>query len=274
MADYDEVIPPGSEGKIGVKLIGHKLHVGRFKKAFTVKTNDPENAKVTLSVSGTIKQVFQVSKGLSLSGYKGEELKEEIIISTAVEDDIKLTGYHWSEKSADRHTLEEGVGVKITPVEKGKKYKIETWLKKDLPPKQYFADLFIETDFDKLPEKKLAFRLHIMDDVELHPSTIYMRELQIAEGTTKSFEKIVSVISARGDSLKILDVIPSDESITWNIREVRPGKAYTCKFQIRPKSEPGKYEATLTFLTNYPGYEELVVPIKGSVRITKDAVKR
>ncbi len=270
MADYDEVIPPGSEGKIGVKLIGHKLHPGRFKKSFTVKTNDPENAKVTLSVIGHIKQVFQVSKGLDLSGYKGEKLKEEVILTSNLEERITLTGYHWSGKSRDKKALEEGVGVKITPIEKGKKYKIETWLKKDLPPKHYFADLFIETDFDKLPEKKLTFRLNIMDDVELHPSTIYMRELLMTEGTTKSFEKVVSVISARGDSLKILDVIPSDNSITWNIREVKPGKAYTCRFQIRPRSEPGKYEASLTFLTNYPGYEELVVSIKGSVRLTRD----
>ncbi len=43
---------------------------------------------------------------------------------------------------------------------------------------------------------------------------------------------------------------------------------------MRPKAEPGKYEASLKFLTNYPGYEELVVPIKGSVRLTKDSVKR
>ena len=274
MADYDEVIPPGSEGTISVKLIGHKLHPGRFKKSFTVKTNDPENTKVTLSVIGHVKQVFQVSKGLSLSGYKGEKLKEEVILTSALEEEIDLTGYHWSEKSRDRKALEEGVGIKITTLEKGKKYKIETWLKKDLPPKQYFADLFLETDFDKLPEKKLTFRLHIMDDVELHPSTIYMRELVMTEGTSKNFEKVVSVISARGDSLKILDVIPSDESITWNIREVKPGKAYTCRFQIRPKAEPGKYEASLKFLTNYPGYEELVVPIKGSVRLTKEKVKR
>jgi hypothetical protein len=147
------------------------------------------------------------------------------------------------------------------------------WLKKDLPPKQYYADLYIETDSKKLPEKKLPFRLQIMDDVELHPSTIYMRELIMTEGTSKSFEKIVSIISARGDSLKILDVVPSDDSITWNIREVKPGKAYTCKFQIRPKAEPGKYEASLKFLTNYRGYEELVVPIKGSVRLTKEEGK-
>jgi hypothetical protein len=270
VADYDEVIPSGSEGKIVVKLVGHKLHPGRFTKSFTVKTNDPENAKVTLKVSGMVKQVFQLSKGLSLSGYKGEKLKEDVVLTSSIDEPIHLTGYHWSDTSRDKDALQEGVGVKITPMEEGKKYKVEAWLKKDLPPKQYFADLFLDTDFKELPEKKLAFRLHIMDDVELHPSTIYMRELQVPQGTTKSFEKVVSIISARGDSLKILDVVPSDPNITWNIREVKPGKAYTVRFQIRPDSEPGKYEASMKFLTNYPGYEELVVPIKGSVRVMKD----
>jgi hypothetical protein len=273
VADYDKVIPPGSEGKISVKLMGNKLHSGHFKKSFAVKTNDPENPKVKLYVAGNIKQVFQMSKALSLSGYKGEELKDEVILTSTLPDKINLTGYHWSERSRDRQALEEGIGIKITPVEKGKKYKVEAWLKKELPPKQYFADLYVDTDFAMLEKKKISFRLTIMNDVELHPSTIYMRELHIAEGTSKSFEKNVSIIAARGDSLKIHEVVPSDSSITWNLREVRPGKAYTCKFQIRPKSEPGKYEASLKFLTNYPGYEELVVPIKGSVRLVKKAGK-
>jgi hypothetical protein len=270
VADYDEVIPPGSEGKIRVKLIGRKLHNGNFKKSFTVKTNDPENPKVVLSVRGHIQQVFNLSKALSLSGYRGEEIKEEVVMTSNLDDTITVTGHRWGGNSKDRAVLKGGVGVRVTPIEEGKKYKIETWLKEDLPPKQYFADLIIETDSEKLPEKKLTFRLHIMDDVELHPSAIYMRELHVQEGTSKSFEKVVSVIAARGDSLKILDVVPSDDTITWNMREVRPGKAYTCRFQIRPKAEPGKYEAAIKFHTNYSGYEELVVPIKGSVRVIRD----
>jgi hypothetical protein len=268
VADYDKVIPSGSEGKISVKLVGSKLHPGNFKKSFTVKTNDPENAKTILYVMGNIKKVFQVSKALSLSGYMGDILEDEIVITTALDEPVNLTGYRWSEKGRDREILEKGIDVKITPIEKGKKYRIETRMKEPLPPKQYFSDLFITTDFEKIPEKKLPFRLQVMEDVELHPSTVYMRELHVPEGTTKSFDKVVSVIASRGDSLKILDIIPSDDTMTWNIREVRPGKAFTCRFQVRPPAVPGKYEASLKFITNYPGYEELVVPIKGSVRIT------
>lgn len=267
MADYDEVIPPGSEGKINVKLIGYKLPTGKFKKSFTVKTNDPENEKVILYVTGNVQKIFEISKGLALTGYRNEELKDEVILTSTVATPIAIKGFHWSDKTKEREILDQAVGVKITALEKGKKYKLETWLKKQLPPKQYYADIVLETDFDKLPEKQVSLRIQVMDDVEVHPSSIYMHELLVSEGMSKSFEKALSVIASRGDSLKILDIVPSDESITYNIREVKPGKAYTIRFQIRPPSVPGKYEATMTFKTNYKGYETIEVPIRGAVRI-------
>ncbi|MDD3642551.1 MAG: hypothetical protein PHQ19_03705 [Candidatus Krumholzibacteria bacterium] len=271
MADYDEVIPPGSEGRINVKLIGYKLPTGKFKKSFTVKTNDPENEKVILYVSGNVQKIFEVSKGLSLTGYRNEEPRDEVIVTSTVETPIAITGYHWSDKTKEREILEEAIGVKITPLEKGRKHKLETWMKKHLPPRQYFADIVLETDFDKLPEKQIALRVQVMDDVEVHPNSIYMHELLVSEGTSKSFEKALSIIASRGDSLRVLEITPSDETITYNIREVKPGKAYTVRFQIRPPSIPGKYEAALTFRTNYKGYETIEVPIKGAVRVVQES---
>lgn len=269
MADYDEVIPPGSEGKINVKLIGYKLPTGKFRKSFTVKTNDPENEKVILYVSGDVRKIFEISKALSLTGYRNEELKDEVILTSTIETPITIKGFHWSDKTKEKEALDRAVGVKITTLEKGKKYKLETWLKKQLPPKQYFADIVLETDFDKLPEKQISLRVQVMDDVEVHPEQIYMHELLVTEGTSKSFEKTLSIIASRGDSLKILEITPSDPTITYNIREVKPGKAYTIRFKIRPPSVPGKYEATLTFKTNYKGYETLEVPIRGAVRVVQ-----
>ena len=267
MADYDEVIPPGSEGKINVRLIGYKLPTGKFKKSFTVKTNDPENEKVILYLTGNVQRIFDMSKGLALTGYLNEELKDEVVLTSTIDTPIHITGYHWSDKTKEKDILDKAIGVKITPLEKGKKYKVETWMKKQLPPRQYFADLVLETDFDKLPEKQVSLRIQVMNDVEVHPDQVYMHELRLTEGTTQSFEKAISVIAARGDSLKILEVTPSDDSITYNMREVKPGKAYTIRFTIRPPAIPGKYEASMTIKTNYKGYETLVVPIKGAVRV-------
>ncbi len=267
MADYDKVILPGSEGRIGIKITGHKIHPGRFNKSFTVKTNDPENSKVILSVSGIVKRVFELSKSMNLSGFANEKLELESIISIHLPDDINITGWHWAEKSKHYDFLIENIGVDLQTREPGKKYSLKVWTKDYIEPGRYLGDLILETDFKDIPEKKQMFSLTITPDVQLAPRTVIMREMRLSGGKTKNFEKRVSVIAARGDSLQILEVIPDRDDITVNVRETRPGKAFSCVISIRPPAKSGRYEGTVTFITNYPGYEKLELPIKGMVRV-------
>lgn len=267
MADFDKVILPGSEGKIAVKIVGFKIHPGRFTKSFTVTTNDTENPKVILKVTGTVKKVFDFTKTLSISGFADEELAVETVITNKLPVAINATGWHWSDKSKDYDFLTKNVEVKLEPIEAGRQYRLKTSTKGVIESGQYNGDIMLETDFADLPEKKFAFRMVVTPEVQVHPATIIMREMRLNEGATKSFEKVVSLIAARGDSLKILDVIPSRDDITVNVREVRPGKAFSCKLSIRPPAVSGKYTGSIKFLTNYPGYEEIVAEIRGTVRV-------
>ena len=232
-----------------------------------MQTNDPEHKKIVLSVTGIVKQVFELSKSLNLSGFEKEELKLESIISIKLPDQINITGWHWSEKSKNADFLSENIGVDLVTVEPGKKYNLKVRTKGDAEPGRYIGDLVLETDFKDIPEKKMMISLTITPDVQLAPRTVIMREMRVSGGKTKNFEKRVSVIAARGDSLQILEVIPDREDITVNVRETRPGKAFSCVISIRPPAKSGRYEGTVTFVTNYPGYEKLVLPIKGMVRV-------
>ncbi|MBN2070828.1 MAG: hypothetical protein JW814_05155 [Candidatus Krumholzibacteriota bacterium] len=266
MADYDKVILPGQEGKIGIKITGFKIHPGRFKKSFTVATNDPENQKVVLYVTGVVKKVFEFSKSLNLSGFAGEKLELESIISIQLPEAIAFTGWHWSEKSRDYDFLCDNLGIDMLTMEAGKRFSLKVWTRGEVKPGNYGGDLILETDFKDIPEKSVMFRLTITPDVQATPSNVIMKEMRIAEGTTKNFEKIVSVIATRGDTLRILEVIPDREDITVNVRETRPGKAFSCVVSIRPPAESGKYQGSVTFVTNYKGYERITVPITGMVR--------
>lgn len=268
MADFDKVILPGMEGKIGIKIVGYKIHPGRFTKSFTVTTNDPDSPKVIIKVTGLVKKVFNITKSLSLSGFANEELKIETVVTNELQNPIQITGWHWNKKSKDYEFLTEHIGVKLEVIESGRQYRLKTWTRDEVPFGQYTGDIIVETDFVDLPEKKFPFRMVITPDVQVHPNTVIMREMRLQEGTSKSFEKVVSIIAARGDSLKILDVIPSREDITVNLREVRPGKAFSCKISLRPPVESGKYMGSIKFITNYPGYEEIVTQIRGTVRVS------
>ena len=268
MADFDKVILPGMEGKIEIKIVGFKIHPGRFTKSFTVTTNDADSPKVVLKVTGSVKKVLDFTKSLSLSGFANEKLKIETVITNKLQNSIQITGWHWSKKSRDYDFLAEHIGVKLEAIENGKQYRLETWTRDKVPFGQYTGDIILETDFAELPEKKFPFRMVITPDVQVHPNTIIMREMRMQDGVSKNFEKVVSIIAARGDSLKILDVIPSREDITVNLREVRPGKAFSCTISLRPPAESGKYMGSIKFITNYPGYEEIVAQIRGTVRVS------
>lgn len=272
MADYDEVIPPGKEGRIHVKVHGSKIHPGHQKKGWTVTTNDPENKKVILHVAFDVKKVFEISKNLSLAGFIDEDLRMETIVTNLIDAPIHITGYHWSEKSRDSKKLKDKLGVDIEELaddpagERGRKYRLKVWAKEKLPPGLYMSELILETDFDKLKEKPVRVRITVTPDVEIHPNKIYMGEMMVNSGTSKSFDRVFRVIAARGDSLKILRAIPDSDDITIKIQEIQPGKVYRGTVRVRPPSTIGIYNSSVKIITNYPGYEELVLDITGSIR--------
>ena len=266
MADFDKVIPPGKEGEIKVKIFGTKIHPGHFNKGYTVTTNDPNNSRVVLSIAGDIVRVFDFSNDLTISGFKDEDLKLETIITNLIETPIKITDYKWVQRAGFPDDFEKKLGVKLEKIEEGRKYRLKVWNKKKLNPGHHMADLVLATDFHLLKEKSIAVRFTITADVEVHPRTMHLGEMFVPEGTSKSFDRSFRIIAARGDSLKVLSVIPDREDITVNIKEVSPGKSFRGTVKIRPPSTVGRYTASLKIITNYPGYEELKLPVKGIVR--------
>lgn len=269
MADYDKVILPGKEGKIGVKIYGHKIHPGHFRKGFTITTNDPTNRKIVLTINGDVTKVFEVTKDLYISGFADEDLDLETSVINLLDEPIRITGARWAEKGRDSSEMGELLDVKLDEKKAGREYRISITNTKPLEPgNHYMGDLVLETDYPKLKEKKLLVRVTVTPDVEVHPKNIIMREMRVREGTSKSFDRVITVIAARADSLQIRDIIADRDDISVSIKEVHPGKSFRCTVRVRPPSQNGKYVAQLRILTNYKGYEEIPVKIMGSVRVT------
>lgn len=267
MADFDKVIPPGKEGKIIVKIYGHKIFAGHFKKSYTVTTNDPDNERLVLTLSGEVVKVFDVSSELALTGFTDEILKKEVILTNLLDEPIHLDGYRWSGKSTTSPEMEKKIGIKLEPVERGRKYRLTAWNKEPLDPGHYLGYVFLKSDYEGLEEKKVMIRFTITPDVEVHPKAVFMREMIVEEGTSKSFDKKITIIAARADSLKILKIVPDREDITVNVQEIVPGKSFRCSIRLRPPTETGRYLGTLKIYTNYPGYEEMPFNISGTVRV-------
>ena len=266
MAEYDKVIPPGKEGKVQVKIDGKKIFPGMVEKSFTVLTNDPANKQFSLIVQGNVKKVFEVSKELSWAGFADEEFKIEAIITNLLTTPVNILGVKWDQGSKDKG-LDQKIGVKLDTIEKGKKFRLKVWKKKELPPDRLVADLILTTDYPKLKEKILKLSIVVAHDVELHPERLFFGEMILPPGATKPFDRTFNIIAARGDSLKILRVVPNRKDISVNIKESLPGKSYQGTVSIRPESKIGQYFGSVKIFTNYEKYKEINLDLVGSVRV-------
>lgn len=265
MADYTKVIPPGQEGTIKAKIDGKKIFAGYLEKVLNVKTNDPETPDMVLTLQFTVKKVFDVSSELNWTGFQDEDIKLETIITNLMTTPINIKSYEWAPVSKEKQ-LDTRLAVKLETIEKGKKYKLTLRKKKDIPPDRYYGELMLLTDYPKLPEKVLKFSISVVKDVEVYPDRLFFGEMVIEKGTSKSFDRMFNVIAARGDSLKILKVVPSSPEITVKIQEQTPGKSFKGTVWVRPPDKIGQYVGSIKIYTNYPKFKELILDIVGSVR--------
>ena len=88
---FDRAIPPGGEGviKIGLKTDGYggkQLH-----RSILVKTNDPNNKKIYLTVTGKVTSLVTIKPAMvSLSGTPGQNLEALVTISPAKNFNMKI----------------------------------------------------------------------------------------------------------------------------------------------------------------------------------------
>ncbi len=228
-------------------------------------TNDPENPRVGITLKGKVKKVFQLSQPLALSGFIGEDFSIKAILENKLDQPVHITGVGWSESTDEN--IKNNLEVKLEAVEEGRKYSITVDDKDRFTKGSYHGALVLKTDFDKVKEKTVDVRVLVHAEVQLYPEKLLLPEMVVPQGATKSFQKVVTIIVKKGDSLKIKDVVPSREDIVTTLTEVKPGKAFRCKLTIRPESRDGEYKGSIKFITNYPGYEEVEVEILGRVRV-------
>ncbi|HVO76484.1 MAG TPA: hypothetical protein VMT60_00730, partial [Candidatus Bathyarchaeia archaeon] len=123
------------------------------------------------------------------------------------------------------------------------------------------------TDYPKIPEKTLSLVIVIQRDVQVYPDRLFFGEMVIPPGGTKAFDRMFTIMAARGDSLKILRAVPSRNDMTVKIQELVPHKSFRGMIWVRPESRIGAYAGSVKIYTNYPKFKEITIDIVGSVRV-------
>ena len=265
MADFDKVIPPGKEGKIRVKISGQKLTTpGSFEKNFTVATNDPDNKRFVLALSGAVKKVFDFSVTMLSTVYVGEKAKMECTATNLLATPVKITNVRWSD-DARAKGFNEKFSLKLKAIESGKKYLVTAVSKQALPAGNHSGHIILTTDYERMKEKSVYMSVLVREEVEIKPERIYCTEMILPASGERTFTYRFTVSASRGDSLKVLKAVSNRDDMTVNIVETERGKTWEGTISIRPKTIASQYLGSVKITTNYTGYRELPLDVVGMV---------
>lgn len=259
-----DTLSPGETGEIAFRLDLTDAR-GPVKKTITVPSNDPQQPKLLLIISGVVEAVFDVSPPMVFFGEvpPGETARETIEIRRL-----------------------DGKKLSITRAETSREY-LKTSVEPGTNSDSQTAVLVIEATGTGRPEQftdilnvilerssKPAFHIPVagqfVASIEVEPSalrwTVPDPEHWPGPNPAVALTRKITISSTvTNRSLDVVEFVSSfDEDLLIKVDEVERGQ----KFEITVKlSEPFKEskQGTLTFVTNYPDYPSIIVPIQITV---------
>jgi thiol-disulfide isomerase/thioredoxin len=255
--DYPKEIAPGEEGKFPFRLNTRSLK-GKFTKAITVGTNDPANAQIRLTLTGTVKHPIDVdpARGAFFGQIKRDAVvSRKITITNNTDESLNLT--------LDSKASSGCFQVDLAEKEPGKVYELTVTAH---PPYQSGLNrhnVVLTTNNPKQPTITVPCMAEILERIDIRPARINVPHSSAS--TTPSLPRKVR-ISNNGDTpLKLGEATATDPRLTVEVKELQPGVHFDVIVNI-----PGGYSpeagTAVVVKTDDKEFPELRIPIEGLAR--------
>jgi hypothetical protein len=224
VTSYDEVIPPGSEGKVSVK-VNTARRQGSFSRSVKLETNDPSNSQITLIVQMNIKKEITIrpSDKFSWDANMDEETSKKFFVSSIDPDfliskvesknpDFKIQYEKLSENSCDGKSCYE-VNITFSPKN---------------AVSRYSEIITIVSNSKKQPKMPLRIYGKIRGSIQYEPESITL--LVSSKNPNKSSAEVV--LSKAKGNLKILDISSDNPAVKISLKPIEEGKKYTLTVSV------------------------------------------
>ena len=248
LKNYDREILPGEAGKLPIVMDTSHLR-SKVRKIVQVRSNDPENAEITLDIAGTVKQRIGVepARGGSFGRIKPNEVvKRTLTLKNNTDNPVEL-----SLMTPRAGSFE----MELTETKPGQSWELKL---RTAPPyrEQYNrAQVRLKTNLAEQPVVEFPASVYVLPKVEISPSTVI-----IPRAMPQPRKQPVRVTFNTDESYKVLSATADDDQIDVKVHEARPN-AYTITLGMPANYLPPESGGKLTVKTNHPGDETLTVLI-------------
>ena len=250
-------IAPGKEGEIKVTF-KTKRRKGDQSKRITVRSNDPDQPVVTLTIKGKVKVEVEVKPNTIFFGQinKNMGLNREITIIPSTQKDFKV------------ESIETSSNLITTVLENYQEadkrgYKVKVKLAKEFKPGRVNESVMIKTNNPKVPQVRVAVSGTILGDIAVSPGHLSFMSSSVGVRNVRR----INLVNSGDIPLKVQDVQIASPGFTHELKTVTEGKQIEITVIFKPDDETSSRISTrLLIKTNIPDQREIQIPIYTSLR--------
>ncbi len=249
--NHPQFIEPGESGQFPFRLNTNKIK-GKFTKAISVITSDPENKTITLRLTGVVKQYVDVTPQTVQFGRVKEDtvVSETLTITNNTDTPLKL--------SIDEKTNPQCFKGKIKELIPGKKYELTVTAQ---PPFRTGINRFplkIDTNIPNQQQLNIFCIATLPERLQIKPDRLIVS----ASAKTESVRKLW--FTNNGEKpVKVTKASCGNPGVKVEKNDVEEGKKYLIVVTIPPRFKPGKDEAVVVE-TDDPEKPRITIPFQES----------
>ncbi len=229
VTNYDELIPPGKQGKIEFVLDGEKVH-DQFNKNATVSSNDPVHPTMTIAVEGEEIPYLNVEPEgtVYLHGRYGEHVERALTISSNEKDlDFKILNV--------TSNIDDKITYKVVPSSTPGTYDVTIYKNPELPTLITYGNVYVHTTSKESPTTPIQVHIITKGNITVTPAQVNFGPVKFAAGAGAGEAVTRAVILSKSSGeFSVKDVVLSNPNFTASVEPVADGKQYRVQVTFKP----------------------------------------
>jgi hypothetical protein len=235
-----EIIPPGEESELEVEFDSYS-YTGDISKDITLTTNDPDEERVNLVITGHVKEILSFNpRYIHFSNVlRGQTASKTLYIAPA----IPLDEYH----IINIKSTADYLSAKYKRLIEAGGYEIELNLSEETPVGHLTEYITIYTNIEIKPTYRIMVTGSIRSTVEVKPKYLFFNLVH-----KESEQKEIKILTLRDMNLEVKRIKSQFDFVTTKIIS-RSKKEVKALIKITaPEDKTGRLQDQLTIETNDP----------------------
>jgi hypothetical protein len=255
---------PGGAGSVRIE-VNTKIYTGGMDWEGELRSNDPVQPKVTLTLSGVVDPVIEIAPmpAAYIRAYADETATETLRIVNHDARPLRITG-------VEPHG--EHFRAEVREVRAGQEFELRVAVPAGTPFGKYEEALVLLTDHPTFPKVPVGVNILVQRDLQARPETVDFETIDLAilkgdPGLIDNLFEKVTLTKRRGDFA--ITGIRTDVPFLRVSQDPPAGRASIFRLEaqvIREKLAVGAVWGAIVVSTDDPKFPEITIPVLAEIR--------